>query len=214
MTDLIKLNLGCGTRWKADWANLDGGPFTKALWLRALPVVGRALPATLRNYPKDLIAWDLRRVPLPVRDSSASYIFSQYAFEYLSLDETIRCLRECRRVLAPGGVIRLCQTDIAAMIAVYSAEAGADSTPWAVQRAARFLEHVAGEHTKLSVRLFRRGGIQQLFDKPSLTWILEEVGFTDIRWARIHEGECPDLGQLESEWDCPLLRVEARKPLD
>ena len=209
-TELLKVNLGCGTRWKSDWANLDGGPWTKLLWLRSLRVLDPILPATLRNYPRDLIAWDFRRLPLPFADNSASAVFSQYALEYLNPAEVMRCLQDCRRILAPGGVIRLCQTDIPAMIEIYLRESYVAHTPRAVRRAGEFLENVAGEHTRLFVRLFRRGGVQQLFDAPSLEWLLTEAGFTDICFHSIHEGECPDLEELEAEWRCPLIRVEAR----
>jgi hypothetical protein len=98
------------------------------------------------------------------------------------------------------------------MIDFYLRESDVGSAPRAVQRAGEFLENVAGEHTKLSVRLFRGGGVQQLFDAPSLEWLLTEAGFTDIRFHRIHEGECPDLDQIEAEWRCPLIRAEARNP--
>lgn len=208
----LKINIGCGTRWKADWANLDGGPWTKLLWLRSLHILDPILPATLRNYPGNLIAWDVRRLPLPFADNSASAIFSQYALEYLHPAEAMRCLRDCRRILVPGGIIRLCQADIPGMIDFYLRESDVGSTPRAVQRAGEFLENVAGEHTKLSVRLFRGGGVQQLFDAPSLEWLLTEAGFTDIRFHRIYEGDCPDLDQIEAEYRCPLIRAEARNP--
>lgn len=210
--ELLKINIGCGNRWKADWANLDGGPWTKLLRLRSLRILDSILPVTLRNYPRNLIAWDVRRLPLPFAANSASVIFSQYALEYIHPAEALRCLRDCRRILVPGGIIRLCQTDIPAMIESYRRQEDVGPTPRAVQRAGEFLENVAGEHTKLSVRLFRRGGVQQLFDAPSLQWLLTEAGFTDIRLHRIYEGECPDLDQLEAEWRCSLIRAEARNP--
>jgi hypothetical protein len=81
-----------------------------------------------------------------------------------------------------------------------------------VARARRFLAAAAPEHTSLRVRLFRRGGVQQLFDRPALEYMLLEAGFTDVRFWRIHEGQCPDLLDLEHEWDPPLIRVEARRP--
>jgi SAM-dependent methyltransferase len=208
----VNINLGCGSRWKADWENLDGGPWAKLHRLRSLQVFNSLLPATIRAYPRDLIVWDLRRLPLPFDDDSAAVVFSQYVLEYLSTDEALRVLMDCRRVLAPGGLIRLCQTDIAAMTAYYGNADDLGPTPQAVERARRFLAYAAGEHTKLAVRLLRRGGVQQLFDKPSLEWILVEAGFTEIRFRKLHEGECPDLAALETEWECPLLRVEAHIP--
>jgi SAM-dependent methyltransferase len=218
-TTPLLINLGCGARWSPRWSNLDGGSWAKRLWLRTLkvvrsiPLVDRALPARFRRYPRDVVVWNMRKVPLPYPTGSAAAIFSQYSFEYLSPAETSACLKDCRRVLAPGGVIRLCQTDIAGIVASYLAE-DLDPSPRAIARARRVLESVGGgEHLKLSVRLLHGGGHRQLFDAPSLEWMLRDAGFTDVRFVEIHEGECPDLETLEGSFgDIPIIRVEAHAP--
>jgi len=48
---------------------------------------------------------------LPFTDMMFNYIFSEHFFEHLFLDEAVDLLRECRRVLTPGGVIRICVPD-------------------------------------------------------------------------------------------------------
>ena len=206
----VAINLGCGARWDPGWRNVDGGPWTRFHWLRSIPESERLLPSALRRYPRDLIRWDLRRTPLPFRDGSASVVFSQYVLEYLSTDEALRILRDCHRLMEPGGLIRLCQTDIGAIIAAYRSAGDLAPSPQAIERAATFLESAAPAHTALSARLFRRGGVQQLFDRPTLEWMLAEAGFSDLRFVRLHEGDCPDLATLEHEWEPPLIRVEAR----
>jgi SAM-dependent methyltransferase len=216
---LLRINLGCGARWKSTWSNLDGGSRAKRLWLRtlravrAVPVVDRLLPAKFRQYPKDVVVWDMLRLPLPYRTGSASVMFSQYSFEYMRTEHMQAVLDDCRRILAPGGLIRLCQVDIAEIVAQYTAEADVGPSPEALDRARRFLECLGGEHTKLSVRLLHGGGHQQLFDAPKLEWMLSQAGFTDIRFVRFHEGDCPDLDVLEATFEpIPLIRVEARVP--
>ena len=43
--------------------------------------------------------------------------------------------------------------------------------------------------------------------------MLTDAGFTDIRFVKIHEGECPDLDRLEADFgDVPIIRVEAHAP--
>jgi len=215
----LRINLGCGARWKSTWSNLDGGSRAKRLWLRALravraiPVVDRLLPAKFRQYPKDVVVWDMLRLPLPYRTGSASVMFSQYSFEYMRTEHMQAVLNDCRRILAPGGLIRLCQVDIAEIVARYTAEADVGPSPEALDRARRFLECLGGEHTKLSVRLLHGGGHQQLFDAPKLEWMLSQAGFTDVRFVNFHEGDCPDLDVLEATFEpIPLIRVEARVP--
>jgi hypothetical protein len=177
-----------------------------------MPVPARLLPTAILRYPRDLIRWELRRVPLPFEERSASVIFSQWVLEYLTVEETARTLADCHRVLAPGGLIRLCQTDIGGIVSAYLAEGEVQPTPEAVARAGRFLAGAARQHTSLGVRLFRRGGVQQLFDRPTFEYMLRRAGFTEIRFWRLHEGQCPDLLEIEHEWDPPLIRVEARRP--
>jgi predicted SAM-dependent methyltransferase len=218
MTDddsLVKINLGCGRRWKAGWKNLDGGPWTRVSRLRRLKIFNWLLPKACLQYPPDLIVADLRRTPLPFPDDSASVIFSGYALEYLTAVETEEVLRECRRILAPGGLIRLCQTDIGTIIARYVSRKPDRACVGAVENAAEFLRHAAPEHTKWTVRLFRRGGVQQLFDQTSLEYLLQTAGFVDPRYYRTHEGECPDLRSIErpERQTAPFIHLEARKPV-
>jgi len=48
---------------------------------------------------------------LPFQPGSIEFLFSEHFFEHLFLDEAIELFRECRRVLAPHGVIRTCVPD-------------------------------------------------------------------------------------------------------
>lgn len=214
-----RLNLGCGRRWVAGWDNVDGGPLAKRLWLRAIGLVRRIrpleriLPAKLLQYPSDVIVWDLRRTPLPFPDGSAEVMFSQYVLEYLTVEDTRRLLRDCRRVLGPGGIIRLCQTDIRAGIRQYLAESDLEPSPEALVRTRDLHERLNGEHTKLSVRLLHGGGHQQLFDAPSLEWLLREAGFDDVRIVAKGEGRCPSLESLEADFaPVPMIRMEGMVP--
>jgi predicted SAM-dependent methyltransferase len=56
--------------------------------------------------------WHYRRGErLPYPDRMFTYAFSEHFFEHLFLDEAVDLLRECRRVLTEGGVIRICVPD-------------------------------------------------------------------------------------------------------
>jgi SAM-dependent methyltransferase len=211
----MKINLGCGRRWKAGWKNLDGGPRARVFRLRRLKIFNWLLPKACLGYPPDLIVADLRRTPLPFADNSASVVFSGYALEYLTAAETEAVLRDCHRILAPGGLIRLCQTDIGTIVARYLSRKPDHACAEAAENAAEFLRHAAPEHTTWSIRLFRRGGVQQLFDQASLEYLLRRAGFVDPRYYETHQGECPDLASIErpERQTAPLLHVEARKPV-
>ena len=56
--------------------------------------------------------WNYRKGdPLPYRDDSLDFIFSEHFLVHLFLDEAMSLLRECYRVLKPYGVIRTCVSD-------------------------------------------------------------------------------------------------------
>lgn len=48
---------------------------------------------------------------LPFEDGSLHFVFSEHFFEHLFYDEAISLLRECHRVLAPRGLIRISVPD-------------------------------------------------------------------------------------------------------
>jgi predicted SAM-dependent methyltransferase len=82
------LNLGCGHRFHRDWINIDIEP---------------ASPDVRRH--------DLSRgIPMP--DASCSVVYHSHMLEHLRRDDARAFLRECLRVLEPGGVIRIATPDL------------------------------------------------------------------------------------------------------
>jgi predicted SAM-dependent methyltransferase len=62
-------------------------------------------PAHYRGL--NFLAWYFRPgLRLPFRDRSFDFAFSEHFFEHLFLDEAFELLRDCRRVLRPGAVLR------------------------------------------------------------------------------------------------------------
>jgi len=95
VTGSRRLNWGCGPVPAAGWLNSDvvDGP-------------GVELPCDIR-------------AGLPLDDASIDYVSSQHALQDLTVDEIPPVLRELRRVLVPGGVLRMCLPDLDLLIAAY-----------------------------------------------------------------------------------------------
>ena len=90
------LHLGCGPKYLPGFVNIDGNLFNKLdLWL------------DVRNG-------------LPFASNSADSIYSTHMFEHFYPDELQLLLRECLRVLKPGGGIRLIVPNLASAIFAYS----------------------------------------------------------------------------------------------
>lgn len=56
---------------------------------------------------------------LPLDDDSIDYIFSQHVLPEIKVYDQLDALRELRRVLKPGGVLRLCLPDLDPAIEAY-----------------------------------------------------------------------------------------------
>jgi ubiquinone/menaquinone biosynthesis C-methylase UbiE len=79
--NLTKINLGCGTNILKGWINLDCAP------LAGVDVVH-----------------DLNVLPLPFEDESADEILCEDVLEHV---DYIPLLKECHRILQPGGRMRI-----------------------------------------------------------------------------------------------------------
>lgn len=100
-----KLHIGCGS-WLLDgWLNSDLHP----------------------SSPGILLLDARRRFPFP--DDTFACIYSEHMIEHLTFREGMAMLGECRRVLAPGGKVRVTAPDLAFLIDLYLDEGRADLRP-------------------------------------------------------------------------------------
>jgi predicted SAM-dependent methyltransferase len=168
-----RLHLGCGWAHKDGWVNVD-------------------LFATSAD-----IVWDLRHgIPRP--DGSAAAIFHEHMLEHLSLRDGHLLARECLRVLAPGGVLRIGVPDAGLCIDSYAGKADSD---WAQSRPTGMLAVQA---------LFYEHGHRSMWDGETLTRALLAAGFAEARRTDFGESwiePCPD---SEDRRDGTLY-AEARK---
>lgn len=103
----LMLNLGCGSSYHPAWMNMD------------------FIPAS-----KDVIAHDLRR-PLPLADVTCDVVYASHVLEHFTRSESRAFLNECRRVLRPGGILRIVVPDLETIARLYlrylDGAAGGDS---------------------------------------------------------------------------------------
>lgn len=89
-----QIHLGCGPDLREGWLNVD---YQSGAPLGYDPM-------------KNFLNFDLRG-GLPLPDASAELIFSSHFFEHLQHHHATHLMRECRRVLKPGGVARFQMPD-------------------------------------------------------------------------------------------------------
>ncbi|MFI5335178.1 MAG: class I SAM-dependent methyltransferase [Opitutales bacterium] len=155
------LDIGCGPKTHAQFINLDYS------W-----------------YPQVDVCWDIRR-GLPFRDQSLRGVFSEHCLEHFDLPEALILLREIRRVLQPGGTVRIIVPDGEIYLRTYLRHLNGDHH-------GRFPFQEADDQGKLwtpiaSVnRLFYMDrahpwGHRTIYDGELLSAALRECGFTGIQ---------------------------------
>ena len=179
----LKLHLGCGTRHFDGWVNIDG-------------FAGKAVD----------IVCDLRR-PLPLPDACAELIYTEHFIEHLTHDEAIDRLRDCRRVLAVGGTIRIGVPDAELYMRKY------------VERDAGFFDsvrHLGNSSQPLHLRMMvveqmaRMGGAHwSMWDEESLADALIEAGFSNPRRSGSNASGNPFLRVDDPSHEFETLYMEA-----
>jgi predicted SAM-dependent methyltransferase len=107
-----KLNLGCGPVQPEGWVNIDAS--NRARLASRLPLVDRIMtrsgliPPT--EFGRHVKVHNLCK-PLPYADGSVSCIYAGEVWEHFSYADTERLTADCFRVLAAGGVLRVCVPD-------------------------------------------------------------------------------------------------------
>jgi predicted SAM-dependent methyltransferase len=100
--DLRYLDLGCGPNIHEEFINID------FLWRPGVDV-----------------CWDIS-CSIPFRNTSIKGIFTEHCLEHFSRPAAIAILRECRRILAPGGILRIVVPDGEAYLRAYCQQLDGD----------------------------------------------------------------------------------------
>lgn len=211
----VKLNLGCGPVQPAGWTNVDGSnrAWFASKWngLDRLLVKMGAIPPT--EFGPQIKVWNLAK-RFPCADGSISAIYAGEILEHFEYQAAEAFARECFRVLAPGGVLRVCVPDGPQY---WQAYLDMFSKTMSEPRAAR-----KAEPLRQYVKLFfndictRRAWLRSLghyhkwqFDEVQLIDVFERAGFAQVERQKFRDSRIPDIGALERS---DFLIVEGVKP--
>lgn len=175
-----RLNWGCGTEPSPGWINSD-----------------------IKDDPTVDISCDILE-GLPLAESSIEYAVSIHALPELRYPDQVPALMELRRVLAPGGVLRLALPDLDRAIDAYRA---GDRAYFLVPD-----EDARALGSKLIVQLLWYGYSKTLFTFDFIAELLENAGFAEVRRCAFGEtaSPFPEIVELDNRPEESLF-VEARK---
>jgi predicted SAM-dependent methyltransferase len=180
--NLRYLNLGCGPNGHEAFVNLD------YLW-----------------RPHIDVCWNFN-AGLPFADAAMQGIFSEHCLEHFSFGDALALLRECHRVLAPGGTLRIVVPDGEMYLRTYVQALEGD--PEARFPFAADARWEGCDSPILHVnRIFYTDrespfGHQLIYDYALLERLLRKVGFSNVKRSDFRHGDDPVL----------LIDSEGRRP--
>ena len=193
-----KLQIGSGKNILEGWLNTDINP-------------GRDSSSVFLDAAKRF----------PFKDGIFDYVFCEHMIEHMEYKEGLRMLRECFRILKPGGKIRISTPDMRFLIEVYSprkTELQKKYISWAMDSFMPEME--IKEDVFVINNFFRAWGHKFIYDFKVLQKMMNSVGFTDVSPEKIGKSDDKNLSGLEShgrnighEFNLlETLVVEGKKP--
>jgi predicted SAM-dependent methyltransferase len=193
--DVRKLHLGCGSNLLDGWLNSDYFP-------RSSRVL--SLDATAR---------------FPFEAGQFDYIFSEHMIEHIPYAGGESMLRECHRVLKPGGVLRISTPDLSFLLDLgrgQKSDLQQDYIDWSTR------EFVAGapyaDEVFVINNFMRDWGHVFIYDEKTLQRSLNHAGFDRTARCDLNQSTEPQLCGLENEQRLPTgflkletMTFEARK---
>jgi predicted SAM-dependent methyltransferase len=183
-TMTLRCNVGCGQTPTNGWRNFDN---SASLILARVPLLPRILYSCGLINPSQYefiqFAFANRieygnatgRLPLPT--GSVDVLYSSHMFEHLDCDEAVLFLAEARRLLRPGGVLRLAVPDISKHIQAYCESKDADTFVANTHMTQRRPRNIVA---RLRAALVGPRHHLWMYDGKSLSKVLKENGFRDV----------------------------------
>ena len=173
MTSSVYLNIGCGSVKLPGFVNIDLEP-------------GADIQCDVTQG-------------LPYEDATVDGIYSEHFIEHLAQKDIVAFLRECRRVLKPGGRVRIATPDLNALVMEYAHNDWRQ--PWLQKYGYAWVSNRA-EYLNISMREW---GHQWLVDEEELSRLAHWAGLTQARRCALNESTDPHLSRLETRLESTLI---------
>ena len=137
-------------------------------------------------------------IPFPIPDASFDYVYSEHLFEHLTYHQAMNMLKESYRVLKPGGIMRVATPDLKFLIALYQ------EPEKPIHKA--YIEYAAKKSGLPASPLFIinrfhiEWGHKIIYDRETLTELLRDAGFKEIKPCEVGESEHPALKGIEGHF--------------
>ena len=149
-------------------------------------------------------------VRIPCATASVAVVYSSHMIEHLDRSEARAFLTEVRRVLRPGGMVRIAAPDLSRLVDDYVATGDADGFVAAIHMG---LDRPAGLRGWAKWAVVGPRHHLWMYDGESLTRLMRETGFTDVAVLPPGASRIAEPGQLDlRERAAESVYVEAIRP--
>ena len=169
MNDKIKINLGSGHGKLDDWVNVD--------------IDRESQPDVCANLAGGL----------PFASDVARLVHTEDFIDQLELDQAAGFLRECHRILSPGGVLRVLTPDMRKLADLYLNDPAQLKTLWNSFVGVPLSLETPGEIFNIGMRF---AGHTFLYDEETFKALASRCGF-DARRVDYQQSEEPELRGLD-----------------
>ncbi|MCK5764767.1 MAG: methyltransferase domain-containing protein [Bacteroidales bacterium] len=175
-----KLQIGCGNNVLEGWLNTD------------------------LLYKKNEVAYLDAGNPFPLPNDTFDYVYSEHIFEHLNFKQGLNMLRECYRILKPGGHLRLATPDMDFLMALHNEPQKAIHQEYIKWSTNRFISDISNnfeENEYLPVfvinNFFRDWGHQVVNNYESLELIFKKAGFSNISRQEVGKSNIKEFDRVE-----------------
>jgi predicted SAM-dependent methyltransferase len=135
--------------------------------------------------------------PFPLPDNSFDAVSSEHMIEHIGYDPGQFMLRECHRILKPGGRIRVATPDLQVLLALNTAQPAPMQQRYLRWITEKFLPRRPVHPVFVINNAFRNWGHQFLYDPEILRAVLEQTGFVQVTRQAPGQSVDPALQGLE-----------------
>jgi predicted SAM-dependent methyltransferase len=137
--------------------------------------------------------------PLPFQDASVEWVYAEHLIEHVTLTEGIGWLREVRRILAPGGLLRLTTPDLRRYVEDYLHGGGLFGKHRRRLAAAGVGPPMPDRDAFMFNQMFYHWGHRWIYDAAELRHALAAAGFDpdSVRDCAFRRGGRPDVADLD-----------------
>jgi len=169
-----KLHLGCGDRYLPGWLNSD------------------LSPSSFRSIRIDA------EKRFPIQSNTFHFIYTEHMIEHIPYTSAEHMLKECLRILVPGGKLRVSTPDLQFLVNLYLNPSSPILESYISWTTKKFLGGAPCSETFVINNFVRAWGHQFIYDAKTLESLLLSCGYINVRFFDIGVSDCDELANLEN----------------